>query len=1069
MKLLSIPIKCYFNLLLLVGLLFIHISPSLAQDSTKSNLDVNNSKLIKKANSFLDSNQKKINKFIFNKIDKVKAKLDSTTRKFIPYEEERPLPYEILLKKKYTLGRRAYQNTVSKFNYIFHANEELNKIVNDARTYFEEDYTSLIPFYDYDLANTSKKEIDSIIYRCNANVVLHDLRSNWVDDAYLLLAKAYLFHKNFDTAGSLLQYINYEFDAKEDGMEVPIGSNLRNTKGKFSIATKEDNRFYENRNIRNESMLWQARNYFEINSLNEGLSLLQLLKTDAFFPKRLYPFLNEQLAYGYYQSEMYDSAAVYLSKALLNAPDKFSKTRWYYLIAQLWEKTDQLSNAYIWYKKANRALNPLINVYSKINLIKIEFKLAKTPWQELAISLQQMAKREKYKPYTDILYFEMAKLAIQNNALEKASDWLLYSIKKNENGLTQKQKAFELLADINYKNSHYAIAKLAYDSLTLILKTNPNFEQITTRKKWLPSIQTNDAIIQKEDTLQYLYTLSETSQIEFIKNWELRQKKINIFLKDLFIDESKKILQDNKLSTQNNNNNFGNNLNGANGFAGSNFGNNNFGNNSYDNNGFNNNPTSNPLNNTINNIQNNRTQNLGSTSDFYFENKGTVEMGKNNFIQKWGNRPNVDQWRRKTSSNIAYKTSSISDATTARYTPSSDSMVSKNEVPNNIENTKDDAISIKLIKSEDEFIKSKIELSKILYQNAQTFLLELNDFEKALPLYQKVIKLNTTDAITERCLLDLASEYIHQGNRTSSDSIIKIVLTTFPNGEYFTKKSAVENKISQEKSLEANYQDAYFLAQIGNWPNLSKKTAELDQQLKKTKWYAPYQFLKVKMFAQQKMDSAAFLLLDSIIYQHQNENIRDRAKNIIQEIKRRKETELYLTLLNADSLKLVSTVKNTISISTPSIIDDKVNKSNTHLDAAGKLVLNEGLKFMKDEAEPHYLAILTNNTKEIIVKEMITAFGYLNNDEFKKQNLDVTYLEFDENVFVVWIGPFENLNNSIGYTNKIKGRLNTEILSFIQSKQYELYILGKSNILQIKNSDDLKKYKGFMNNQIYKQ
>ena len=50
---------------------------------------------------------------------------------------------------------------------------------------------------------------------------------------------------NFDTAGSLLQYINYAFDNKEAGMDIPIGSNLRNTKGQFSIATKEDNKFYE--------------------------------------------------------------------------------------------------------------------------------------------------------------------------------------------------------------------------------------------------------------------------------------------------------------------------------------------------------------------------------------------------------------------------------------------------------------------------------------------------------------------------------------------------------------------------------------------------------------------------------------------------------------------------------------------------------------------------------------------------------------------------------------------------------------------------------------------------------
>ena len=1035
-----------------MGCTFILNNGVFGQDTTKSILDINNTKLIKKVNSILDSNQKKINNFLFKKIDNVKEKLDSATRKFIPYEEERPLPYEILTKKKYTLSRRAYQNTVSKFNYIFHANEELNEIIKDARAYLQEDYTTLIPFYDYDLANTSKKDIDSIIYRCNANVVLHDLRSNWVDDAYLLLAKAYLFHKNFDTAGSLLQYINYAFDTKEAGMDIPIGSNLRNTKGQFSIATKEDNKFYENRNIRNESMLWQARNYFEINSLNEGLSLLQLLKTDAFFPKRLQPFLFEQLAYGYYQSEIYDSAATYLAKGLSNAPDKFSKTRWYYLIAQLWEKSDNLANAYTWYKKANsEAINPLISVFAKINLIKIESKQTKTPWIELAKSLQKMSRKEKYKPYTDILYFEMAKLAIQNKDIESANDWLLVAIKKNENGLTEKQKAFELLADINYKSSNYAVATLAYDSLTLILKTNPDFEKIALRKKWLPIILNNDITIQQQDTLQYIYTLRENLQKAYLNKWELNEKNKNEQLSTLFIDEAQLAsLANEALINKGTNNNIGSNG---------------FGNNNGSGNGGNNNFSNNFGNNTGGyNTMNNQSQGV---SDFYFENKNTVEIGKQNFSQKWGNRPNVDQWRRKTSSTIIYKSSNSADVAQSRYTTDSTSIntpsVSTTEI------IKEKASSLELINSKEGLIKSTVELNKSCFDNAQTFLFQLNDFEKALPLYQKVINLNIDDVITERSLLDLASEYIHRGNRAASDSLIAIVEAKFPKGVYITKKTSIENKKSQEKQLEADYKEAYFLTQIGNWTALSNKASQLDAQLKKTKWLAPYQFLKVKMYAQQRMDSLALVLLDSIIYMHQNESIRDRAKNIIEELKKRKETELYLSKLNADSLKSIVTTKIPSVENYKNTSDNKTTNIVPKNDSVSKAAMNDGLFFTKDESEPHYAAFLINNIKEILVKEVVTALSYVNNEDFKKQNLDVTYLEFEPKVFVVWVGPFENLNSSITYLSKIKGRLGNEIISFVQAKQYELYILGKSNILQIKNSDDLKKYKVYMNNNIYKQ
>ena len=1054
-----------------------------AQDTSRSILDINNSKLIKKINQLLDTNQKKINNLLFKKIDKVKdglkEGLDKTTKAFIPIDEERPLPYEVLQNKKYTLGRRAYQNTVSQFNYIFHAEQDLLDILQRARDNYKEDYTELISFYDYDLSTIAKEDIDSIIYRCNANVVLHDLRSNWVDDAYLLLAKAYLYHKNFDTAGSLLQFINYSFDEKENGMDLLIGSNLRNTKGQFSIATKETNRIWENANIRNESLVWQARNYFETNELNEGLSLLQLLKTDVFFPKRLHPFLNEMIAYGYYQSELYDSAANYLIKGLPHAQDKKAKARWTYLIAQMWAKTNNYKKAYTWYKKAQKlSTNPLIGVYAKINLVLIDSKQTNTPWLELAQSLQRLSKRERYKPYSDIIYFEMAKLAIDNKAFDKAHEWLIISIKKNANGLSQKQKAFELLANLTYKTSDYSVSRLAYDSINSILKTNPNFELVTLRKKWMPIIEKNDTLIKIEDTLQYVYNLNSVEQPLFLKKWSDRLTIKHEIIKKLFVDES--ILQNNNTANISNNNigqygnasQFGNKSNLGNLSNNSQFGNN--GAYSYGNNNTQNGPTTAGENSSM--------AGGNEQSTFYFENKNSVALGKKYFNQKWGERPNVDNWRRKTSASIIYSTGNNSTLKPLGY--QLDTAIKKEIIK-----TKDTSIlatliiPFKLITNSSELSNSNINWNKAAMENAQTFLLELNDFEKALPLYTLIIEKNIDPSITERALLDLSSHYIHVGNSASADSIIQIVKSAFPDGIYVSKKTSAENKKKLTDSLEASYKESYFLSQIGDWNTLSKLTPSLDVSLRSTKWFAPFQFIKVKMYANQGMDSVALILLDSIISLYNNERIRDRAKNIIAEIKKRKETESYLTKLKIvpkikkieitnDSSASLAKVKNEAPLSENNPIKDNETPTNknSNMDSTGSIVkeiATERLQFTKDENEPHFIALLTTNVKELLVKEAQNAFNYLNNDEFSKQNLNVTYTQFDDKVFLVWIGPFENLSNSTKYLNKVKSRLSGEILSFIPSKQYELYILGKSNILQISTIDDLQKYKKFMLENIY--
>jgi hypothetical protein len=1027
-----------------------------AQDTTKGLLDINNTKLVKKINSLLDTNQKKINNFIFNKLDKTKENLkkgvDNGVQKIIPLGEDRPLPYEKLKDKKYTLGRRAYQNTMAQFNYLFHGEEELNSFIQNARLAYEDDFTSdLIPFYDYALSATAKNNIDSIVYRSNANIVLHDLRSNYVDDSYLLLAKAYLFHKNFDTAGSILQFINYSFDEKEDGMDVQIGSNLRNTKGRFSIATPETGRKWENKNVRNESLLWQARTYFEIGELNEGISLLQILKSDPIFPQRLAPFLNEQMAYGYYQMELYDSAATYLINALPNAPDNLAKSRWHYLIAQLWQKKENWPKAYDWYRKANQSsVNPIVGVYSKINMTRIDARNANRPWLALAEELERMGKREKYSLYKDIIYFEMAKLAIQNKNYEKANDWLIVSIKKNISNLSQKQKAFELLASINYKNDQFPIAKMAYDSITGLLKSNPNFEQLTARKKWISAINDNNKIIQEEDTLQYIYKLDTTIQKAFYTNWQKRTNKSAEQVKNLFVDNTE-IKTDNSADNTSNYNNYGNNT--------------------YANSGF-------------NGLRNNNSNNSNTgNADFYFDNKNSVAQGKQNFIKKWGERPNLDQWRRKTSANLAYNNKSVSNISVGAGLANTNLTDVKKTDTLTIANK--DIPTLAIIDDSASFKLSAQKWNEVALKNAQLFLLELNDFEKAYPLYKRIIQKNIDPITTERAMLDIASQYIHDGKQNSADSIIAIVENNFPVGFYVTRKNDQEKKTKKERSIIDDYKEAYFLTQIGNWDSLSNLASSLNRNLRGTKWYTPFQFLKVKMFAQQKQDSMAILLLDSIVAQNKNESIRDRAKNIITELKRRKDTEAYLTSLKIiKAEQVLATINEEVPNQTPTIptppTSNNAIKTNEQAKKLAEVknadsskekniaLIEPAIVFNKDTTEQYYAAVVTHKVKPTFIKEMQTAFSYLNNDEFKKLQLNVTYVQFSEDSYIVWIGPFANLNNSTNYLNKVKTRLSKEIISFIPTNQYELYLLGKSNILLIKNEEDLLLYKQFMLNNIYK-
>jgi hypothetical protein len=1022
--------------LIAIASISLWVSPSYAQDTT-SILDINNSKILKKANKFLDTTEKKINNFINKKIQKIRDSLNKKSDRFLEKnglnQIDKLLPYERLLNKKYTLGRRAYQNTVSQFNYLFYAEIGIDEIIQKARDLHEDDYTELLPFYDYDLSITAKESIDSIIFRCNANIVLHDLRSNYVDDAYLTLAKAYLFHKNFDTAASILQFINYSFFDKEDGADLPIGSNL-NQPGKFSIASPENNRIWENKNVRNESMIWQARTYFEAGEMNEGLSLLQLLKTDAIFPKRLQPFLNEQLAYGYYLSGMNDSAANYLIKGLDNAKDPLTKARWSFLIAQLYEKEQKIDLAYNWFRKAGSIVsNPIIAVYASIYMASIDANRGKKSWESLAYDLERMIKKDKYAAFADIIYYEMAQLAVRNQAISKANQWLIASIQKNEKNTKLKQKTLVQLGAINYKIDQFSVAKIAYENLNDLLKTFPNYDQITLRKKWIDKIANLNELIANEDSLQMIYNAPKIAQERIAMQWQKRTALLKAQEKDLFKDPNKQ-----KAGSVNYNNQ--NNIPGY----------------------------------TFGNAFVNTTPNKEVKSDFYFDNPQNVSMGITNYIKKWGDRPNVDNWRRKTTIQIA-RASQVNaniDSTQASMQLNTAQVVNKSIKSTTQEKDSAEKLSIQLIETDTDLKQSKINWNNNSLSIAKIFLYELNDFEKALPRYKAVIQNDIEPATTESALLDLASHYLHIGQITTSDSLIALITKQFPEGIYVQKKKAKENLDRIDKNSAEAYKTAYFLAQIGDWDQFGTQMEEAQKQFKGTKWNTPYQFLRVKMYAQLGKDSLAIEYCNEIIAQNKSESIKAKAKNIITEINNRKATEGYLAaLVIVKPTKLINTNEEAIERNKSTAIslkDDRNINSNPKNDSTlSKNIINQ-IKFTNDSLEQHYIALQTINVSAVFVKEIQNAIKDFNTETFKQLNLVVTYVQFTDQSHIVWIGPFTKASDGLAYINKVKPRLSTEIISFIAKRQYDLTLIGKSNIVLITNQEQLDQYKRDKSNYYFK-
>ncbi|MEY4278311.1 MAG: hypothetical protein RL377_315, partial [Bacteroidota bacterium] len=358
--------------------------------------------------------------------------------------------------------------------------------------------------------------------------------------------------------------------------------------------------------------------------------------------------------------------------------------------------------------------------------------------------------------------------------------------------------------------------------------------------------------------------------------------------------------------------------------------------------------------------------------------------------------------------------------------------------------------------------------NKAALTTAQTFLLELNDFEKAKPIYQKIIDKQIDPTITERAYLDLASEYLHRGNIAQSNAIIEIVTSKFPKGTYASRKQEDELKRNKNANILNQYKEAYFAGQIGDWDKLSSITSTISEDIRKTKWHFPLQFLRVKMYAQQKQDSLAIGVLESIISETKSDVIKEKARNIIVEIKNRKDTEAYLSSLQIAKEQFIPEITTAPSQKEIAKADSSLKVKDTLPVLVKEKIEVPRIQFVEDSTAPYFVAFVTNNIKPMFVKEMQNAFSNLNIDEFPNLKLNTTFVQFQDGVYIVWIGPFENALKSKMYLNRIKPRLKNEVISFVSDKQYEMYLISKPNILLLKSTEDLKLYKDFMLNKIYK-
>ncbi|MCR6719831.1 MAG: tetratricopeptide repeat protein [Chitinophagaceae bacterium] len=428
--------------------------------------------------------------------------------------------------KKFTAPRRFIQNTVTHYNYHFNASRKLTDVINRAKEQFRDDYSQLLPFYNYslDVTMADSMELDSVSFKAQTGIVLHDLRNDWADNMYLLWGQSYYLQQKFDSASLMFQFINYAFAPREDDDYYSTIGSARDGNKATSISTKEKKGLLRKALTeppsRNDAFIWQIRTFLQRDLYAEAASLILALQNDSLFPSRLHDDLEQMQAYYFYRQNNWDSAAVHLEGALGSAENKQERARWEFLLGQLYERTGKFEQSASYYENAiGRTTDPILEVYARLALVRVNRDEKENTVDNNIATLLKMAKRDKYVDYRDIIYYMAAQMEIERGNWEAAIPLLEKSTKYIANNSSQRNKAFLQLAELSFRQRQYRQSLNYYDSLQLDDPELLDPESITTRKTVLGDIVFNLDVLHRQDSLQQLAALPEDDRRDYVKNY----------------------------------------------------------------------------------------------------------------------------------------------------------------------------------------------------------------------------------------------------------------------------------------------------------------------------------------------------------------------------------------------------------------------------------------------------------------------------------------------------------------------------------------------------------------------
>lgn len=405
--------------------------------------------------------------------------------------------------KKNTSASRAFHNVTAKYNFYFNANESYKKAIAKVSANYSYNYTTKLPVLlvgKPEVASNVGGDMDRAVTKCTELIRHHSITVkperkkgamtkrdkdfynqsefvHWTREAWLLVGKARIWKGEVPEAAQTFEYIVLQFP---------------------------------NTNLWYESQVWLAQiDIIRSDFISAGDRLREISANRKYPKTKYYTHLLSSTWAEFYQRQGQTQAMLpHLTNALKNAPDKWSKLRYTYLLAQVHSEAGSPQEAVKLFSKVIRKSSSYeMNFNARLQMASLS--LATGKGKDFKRQLIKMTKDEKNKDYLDQIYYSLGGIEQREGNTEKAIEYYTISAKSSVSNNNQKGLSYLTLANYFFAKPNYRVSQSYYDSAYNALdNTHPEYASLEVKTANLNKLVENLTVIQVEDSLQRIAKLS---------------------------------------------------------------------------------------------------------------------------------------------------------------------------------------------------------------------------------------------------------------------------------------------------------------------------------------------------------------------------------------------------------------------------------------------------------------------------------------------------------------------------------------------------------------------------------